>query len=154
LRKLTFHTQDFLFELALRYVARFEVSETRLLRYLRLKSSEELPQEWLDYVLGRLKKIGAIDDVRVKENLVRSLERRGKGTRAIQMKLKEWGLGEHAPDLESEILRAQDLASRWRDRGLDEKKISSRLAMRGFNWETISKVGNLRRQNSTASSDD
>ncbi len=140
MKKITFHTQDFLFELALRYVARFEVSEKRLVRYLKLKSAEELNQDWIDFVVSRLKRLGAIDDSRVKENLVRSLERRGKGSRAIGVKLKEWGLGEHKLDAESEYKRAKELAIKWRERGIEEKKISSRLAMRGFGWDIVSKV--------------
>lgn len=140
MKKLHIQTKEFLFELALRYVARFEVSQGKLLRYMRMKSADELDQEWTDYVIERLKKLGAINDERVKENLVRSLERRGKGGRAISAKLAEWGLGEHKPDSDAELTRAKEWVLRWRERGIEDKKIASRLAMRGYGWDIVSKA--------------
>ena len=125
---------------AMNYASRYEVSEQKLVQYLKRKfeKSPEL-ETWIQSAVEACVRIQAVKDERVYGLLSDKLKRQGKGSRHIQMKIKSWGLEQHMQptNREDEIARAGIWVEKFRSKNLDDKKIMQRLAARGFEFPTI-----------------
>jgi SOS response regulatory protein OraA/RecX len=144
-------------DLALFYCSKRETSRSRLRAYFLRKIREyqipvdEIPRhlEWIDSVLDQCEQNKIIDHERYAGILHRDLERRGKGRRYVEQKLKERGLSEEFKklefDRESEVERACALAGKTlgssRIRKLTDareirSKVLQKLVSNGFDLET------------------
>ena len=129
------------FQLAVRYLEKMDSSVKRLRSYLKRKSLEPIPENWIDTTIHSLQSIGLLDDQRVAEQVIRWQFRKGKANRAVQDKLLSLGLPKELPEeAEPEEIRAEMWAARWRTQGISEQKIHSRLKLRGFSASAILKA--------------
>ncbi len=154
--------QDF-YDLALRYCSRRETSAFKMKQYLTRKFKEWHPEQaksepldlnepwWMQAIeatLNKLKDRQIINDQRYAEILRREYERRGKGKRYIQLKLKEKGLepsfSQYEADPERELEAAISVASKQlqrsqmtkiTDRFLLKRKLLQKLVSSGFDFD-------------------
>jgi regulatory protein len=101
-------TREWWSELALFYCSKRETSRPKLKAYFKRKireyriAPEAVPQidGWIESILDQLEQKKIIDHERYAGMLHRDLQRRGKGKRYIEQKLKERGLSEEIRALE------------------------------------------------------
>jgi len=144
-------------DLALFYCSKRETSRTRLRAYFLRKireykiPGEDIPRnlEWIDSVLDQCEENKVIDHERYAGILHRDLERRGKGRRYVEQKLKERGLAGELPKLEfsreDELERARALARKTLESSRIRKltdprqirsKVLQKLVSSGFDLAT------------------
>ena len=140
-------------DLALFYCSKRETSRSRLRSYFVRKireyriDEEKIPQnlEWIESVLNDCEEKGIINHERYAGILYRDLQRRGKGKRYIEQKLRERGLEEEIKKLEfeknEELDRARELALKTLERSQIKKlddpwkvrtKVLQKLISSGF----------------------
>ncbi|NDG83893.1 MAG: hypothetical protein EBX52_02520 [Proteobacteria bacterium] len=148
-------------DLALFYCSKRETSRPRLRAYFLRKIREyKIPQddvprhlEWIDSVLDQCEQNKIIDHERYAGILHRDLERRGKGRRYVEQKLKERGLSDEYKklefDRESEMERACALAGKTLESSRIRKltdprqirsKVLQKLVSNGFDLETAKRA--------------
>jgi SOS response regulatory protein OraA/RecX len=148
-------------DLALFYCSKRETSVPRLRRYFQRKIREyRIPEdgiprqlEWIESVLQECEAKRIIDHERYAGVLFRDFQRRGKGRRYIEQKLKEKGLASELSALpfepESELERARELARKTLDRSSVRKledprqirtRVLQKLVSSGFDLTTAKKA--------------
>jgi SOS response regulatory protein OraA/RecX len=153
-------SKDF-FDLGLKYCSRRETSREKLRQYFVRKIKEwnrnasdpkaESLQAEMQTALDQLESKKIIDDQRYAEILIREYQRRGKGHRYLELKLREKGLSDQMhllpKDADSELEQACLWVEKWMDRGRFKKiedprekrqKLTQKLMTLGFDL-TISK---------------
>jgi regulatory protein len=99
-------TRQKLEQLALAYVNRFDVSQSKLRKHLaeRARKAGADPSSargWIEELLARYLASGVLNDARLAQNLAAQLGSRGKSTRAIAQKLSARGV---ASELTEQLL--------------------------------------------------
>jgi len=108
-------------------------------------------EEEVNQTLQQLVELHFLDDEDFARLFAESRQRKGKSKRLISYELKQKGIGKEQTEktletVESDFKTAlqyiQKRIRQFEKMEPEEKvrKITSRLAMRGYNWETISKV--------------
>ncbi len=102
-------TRQKLEQMALAYVNRFDVSESKLRRHLATRARKAGGETaevtgWIDELLARYLSSGVPDDARLAENLAAQLGSRGKSARAIAQKLSARGV---AGDVTAQLMAAR-----------------------------------------------
>lgn len=102
-------TRQKLEQMALAYVNRFDVSESKLRRHLTARARKEAGDSaevasWIDELIQRYLGSGVLDDARFAGNLAAQLGARGKSARAIAQKLSARGV---ASDVTAQLLAAR-----------------------------------------------
>lgn len=111
-------SRKFWLDLALHYCSKRETSGPRLRRYFMRKMREyRIPEErapehlqWIASVLEECASKRIIDHERYAGIVLRDLQRRGKGRRYIEQKMKEKGLESELPSLNFEAGNELELA--------------------------------------------
>ena len=151
-------------DLALFYCSKRETSRSKLKGYFVRKMREyRIPTEnlseqesWCESVLDELQEKRIIDHERFAGILHRDYERRGKGKRYIEQKLKERGLSEEISGIEfnseEELARAHALAVKTLTRSSIKKltdpyqirtKVLQKLVSSGFEFDLAKKAVEL-----------
>jgi SOS response regulatory protein OraA/RecX len=151
-------------DLALFYCSKRETSRSKLKSYFLRKMKEyRIPQDqldqqisWCESVLDELQEKKIIDHGRYAGILHRDYQRRGKGKRYIEQKLKERGLNEELPGIEfnpeEELERASLLAEKTLSRSSIQKltdphqirtKLLQKLVSSGFDFDLAKKAVEL-----------
>ena len=159
--KINPESKKYWLDLALFYCSKRETSRSRLKAYFLRKIREyripedRVPQnlEWIESVLDHCEEKKIIDHERYAGILHRDLERRGKGKRYIENKLRERGLGEQLESLQfnrdEELEKACTLAEKTLQRGAIRKledrhqirnKVLQKLISSGFDLEIAKKA--------------
>jgi len=154
-------SRKYWFDLALFYCSKRETSRTKLRSYFVRKIREyQIPPEqapdhlsWCESVLDELQEKRIIDHERYAGILHRDYQRKGKGKRYIEQKMKERGLGEEMKSLEfdreEEMERARTLAGKTLSRPSIQKlsdpyqirtKLLQKLVTSGFDLEVAKKA--------------
>ncbi len=149
-------TPAYLERVALRYLERYAGSVERVRRVLARRvqrSVEELGtdaeegRQAIDAVLGKLRRLGYLDDARFAESRARTLRRRGKSRRAVRTALSAQGIDGSTIDAllagedeGAELEAARALVKRRRmgahrpDPAAHREKDLARLARAGFSY--------------------
>ena len=118
------------------YLARRDHSRRELKQ--KLSRHAETPEE-VDAVITWADEHGYLKaPEQLTETFTRSLHRKLKGHRQIEVWLAAKGLPAPEKDSELELKKAQELATKWNIE--DKAKLARRLSYRGFDSETIRKV--------------
>lgn len=136
------------FDRALKYLSYRNRSFKEIFEYLKKK---EYTEEEIQQTLKKLKDLAFIDDDNFAQQWASSRQRKGKSKMLISMELAQKGISRNQTqnvleDLKSDIETAFEyIQKRLRqfERFSPEeknKKITNRLKMRGYGWDTISKV--------------
>ena len=156
-----------LHERALRYLERFPCTVAKMRQYLQKLAREAVKAEviqpgegepWIESVIGRLTRVGLLDDAAYARGRAGALHRKGKSARAIRFDLKRKGVGSDLVDqaldartendVNPELEAAAALARRRRlgpycaeekRRDARQKHLAS-LARNGFSFDIARKV--------------
>lgn len=101
-------------QMALGYLARYNISSTRLAQYLRKKQA---PEEVISFIVGKFQEKGWLNDQRYAENKAENLALKGKSQRHIAQVLKAKGvndpeIGQALENLPSDLEAARHLVKR------------------------------------------
>jgi|GEM_PF-2372998 len=125
-------SRKYWYDLALFYCSKRETSRARLRSYLVRKireyriTPEEAPRhlEWCESVLDEFQEKRIIDHSRYAGILHRDYQRRGKGKRYIEQKMKERGLETEAKELEFDAAEELDRATQLAEKTLSRASIA------------------------------
>lgn len=141
-------TEKRLENICLFYLERFDASSDKLRqmlnRRIKRQKMQNIPVDkdiysWIENVIGKMQRLGYVNDTRYAENVVRRLSQSGKSARFIQQKLAQEGIN---ADVITALLNPQDdleracLFVRKKRLGANYEKDLAKLARAGFDYET------------------